>query len=336
MVDRQKMEAMLAWMFQTIGEDLKALVVVDRQGLPIASKLKEGINEELLGGLSSLVEPVMKRISTEFKSGKFGAGTFDTDEYRLIFCEAGPDSVLVLVADGVASIDAMFPYAYLCAEKVARLIDGRPVSPVIPKFGEDDKNQRANIEGGKSIQQIMMEEGNFILKTILGGDGGVGKTTLVTSFLSEKDQFENDYKATIGVSILKKAITFPEWNVEIRFTIFDLAGQQQFARVRMTYFQGAKAGFLVYDVTRRETFDNIKKWYDEAKKIEKDIILILIANKVDLINDRKVTEQEGKALADSLGISYMETSAINKDIVNEAFKTLGFIFIQKNFKAKKI
>jgi small GTP-binding protein len=330
------MEAMLEWMFQSIGEDLRALVVVDRQGLPIASKLKQGINEELLGGLSSLVEPVLKRISSEFKSGKFGAGTFDTDEYRLLFCESGPEAVLVLVADGVASIDTMFPYAYLCAEKVARLIDGRPVSPVIPKFGEDEKAQRAKMEGGKPIQQIMIEEGNFIVKTILGGDGGVGKTTLVTSFLNEKDQFENDYKATIGVSILKKAVMFQEWNVEIRFTIFDLAGQQQFQRVRMTYFQGAKAGFLVYDVTRRETFENIQKWYDEAKKVEKDILLILIANKVDLIDKRVVSEVDGQKLALKLGVPYMETSAINKDIVNEAFKTLGFIFIQKHFKAKQI
>ncbi len=131
---------------------------------------------------------------------------------------------------------------------------------------------------------------------------------------------------------MKKAIQFPEWKVEIRFTIFDLAGQQQFSRVRQTYFQGAKAGFLVYDVTRPDTFDAIKKWYAEAKKAEPNIMLMLIANKVDLEDSRQVTEEQGKALANELQITYMEISALNKEIVNEAFKALGFLFIQKNAK----
>jgi predicted regulator of Ras-like GTPase activity (Roadblock/LC7/MglB family) len=202
------MEAMLGWMFQSIGDHLRALVVVDRQGLPIASKLKEGINEEILGGLSSLVEDVFKRISIEFKSGKFGAGTFDTDEYRLIFCESGPSAVLVL-----------FPYTYLCAEKIARFMDGRLVSPVIPSLDEDDLIQQMKIEGSKVIQHIMIEEGEFNVKMILGGQGGVGKTTLVTSFLSENEQLTNDYKPTIGVSILNKGNPFYDFRFSWSTTI---------------------------------------------------------------------------------------------------------------------
>ena len=65
---------------------------------------------------------------------------------------------------------------------------------------------------------------------------------------------------------MKKAIQFPEWKVEIRFTIFDLAGQQQFSRVRQTYFQGAKAGFLVYDVTRPDTLTLSKNGMPKPKK----------------------------------------------------------------------
>ncbi len=103
---------------------------MDRQGLVFGSQLKPGVSEDVIGGLSALVEPVLKRISTEFKSGAFGTGTFDTDEYQLLFCEAGPSAILVIVADALASIDNLFPYAYLCAEKVARILDDRPVSPV--------------------------------------------------------------------------------------------------------------------------------------------------------------------------------------------------------------
>jgi Ras-related protein Rab-1A len=324
MVDRKKLEALLQWMFQSIGKDLEALVVVDREGLVIASLLKEGIDEEIIGGMAALVEPVLKRISSEFKSGNFGTGSFDTEKNRLIFCEAGPDAILVLVANALASLDRLFPYAYLCSEKITRIFDGRSVSPVIPDFS----NEKENLLGSKDVSQIIIDEGSFVLKTVLCGDGGVGKTTLVTQFI--QSSFEVDYKSTIGVSIMKKAINFEQWNTEVRFTIFDLAGQQQFVRVRQTYFKGAKAGFLIYDVTRRETFENIKNWYKEAMQDESDVMLILIANKIDLVNERKVTEEEGKALAEILKIPYLETSALNKDIVDEAFKTLAFLFIRIN------
>ncbi len=322
MVDVKKLNALIDWMKQSMGEDLMALLVVDRGGLIIASGMKEGIDEELLGGMAALVEPVLSRISSEFSQRNFGTGTFDTDDYRLIFCEAGPNAILVIVADALASIDQMFPYAYLCAEKVARIMDGRPVSPVIPAFGKSDTALDADGE----LKRIVIEQGSFIMKVILGGDGAVGKTTLVNQFV--QDQFDQDYKSTIGVSIMKKAVTFPEWNVEVRLTIFDLAGQAQFARVRQTYFAGAKAGLLVFDCTRRETFDNVKQWYNEAIRVEKDIMLMLIANKIDLEDQRVVTEEEGKALADELGVAYFETSALNKDIVDEAFRTLSFLFIK--------
>jgi len=210
-------------------------------------------------------------------------------------------------------------------------MDDRTVSPVIPVFGNDKSNP---LTGGKDLKQVIMEEGNFILKVILGGEGGVGKTTLVTQFVDEA--FANDYKPTIGVSIMKKAVTFPEWKIEVRFTIFDLAGQQQFQRVRMTYFQGAKAGFLVYDCTRPDTFEAMRKWYVEAKKAEKDIMLMLIANKVDLVDQRKVSEEEGKKLAVEFGIPYMEVNALNKEIVNDAFKALAFMFIQRHAQLKNV
>jgi len=326
MVDRKKLEALLQWMFQSIGKDLEALVVVDREGLVIASLLKEGIdeNEESIGAITAMVEPVFKRISNEYKSGSFGTGSFDTDKNRLIFCEAGPDAILVLIANALASLDRLFPYTYLCAEKITRIFDGRSVSPVIPDF----TNEKEKLHGSKAVSQIIIKEGSFVLKTVLCGDGGVGKTTLVTQFI--QSTFEVDYKSTIGLQIMKKAVKFEQWNTEVRFTIFDLAGQQQFAKVRQTYFQGVKAGFLIYDVTRRETFDNIENWYKETTRVESDALLILVANKIDLENDRKVTEEEGKALAEKLKIPYLETSALNKDIVDEAFKTLAFLFIRDN------
>ena len=321
-IHQEKLKALLNWMFQSVGKDLLAVIVVDRNGLIIGSSLNRDINEDILGGIAALVEPVLKRISSEFQSGSFGTGSFDTADQRLIFCEAGPEAILVVVADGMASLDGLFPYTYLCAEKVARIIDGRSVSPVIPDFHIPSSSEGHN----EDVRRILIQEGAYVLKTILGGDGGVGKTTLVNSFIDST--FEDDYKPTIGVSIMKKSVIFDQWGVQVRLTIFDLAGQQQFMRVRQTYFTGAKAGLLVFDTTRRETFDNIERWYKEAIGAESDMMLMLIGNKIDLVDIRQVSKEEGKALADKLGIIYFETSALDRDLVEEAFRTLAFLFIQ--------
>ncbi|MHA1777436.1 MAG: GTP-binding protein [Promethearchaeota archaeon] len=316
------LEDLLQWMFQSVGDDLLAVVIVDREGLVLASLLKEGLNEEILGGIAALVEPVLKRISSEFQSGNFGTGSFDTADYRLIFCESGPDAILVIAADAMTSIDELFPYTYLCAEKITRILDGRPVSPVIPSFHKATHDTTRH----EDIVRILIREGAYVLKTILGGDGGVGKTTLVNNFIDAT--FEQDYKPTIGVSIMKKAVIFDQWGVEIRLTLFDLAGQQQFSRVRQTYFQGAKAGLLVFDVTRPETYNNIEKWYREATKVEPEIILILVGNKIDKVDERKVTKEQGQLLGEKLNIPYIETSALDKDVVEEAFRTLAFMFLE--------
>ena len=128
---------------------------------------------------------------------------------------------------------------------------------------------------------------------------------------------------------MKKAVTFDQWDVEVRLTIFDLAGQKQFQRVRKTYFAGAKAAFIIYDVTRAETFENVKNWHQECVETNPEMMIILIANKIDMVDQRQITEIQGKALAKELNVAYLETSALDKDIVDEAFRTLAFLFIRK-------
>ena len=118
-------------------------------------------------------------------------------------------------------------------------------------------------------------------------------------------------------------------NTVVRFTIYDLAGQGQFARVRQSYLTNAKAGFLVFDVTGRESFQNVEKWYSEFMKgAGQDICIILIGNKIDLEEIRVVTTQEGEDLAKKLNLPYIETSALNKDLVDEAFHMIAFKLIQ--------
>lgn len=319
-VDRSKLDALLSWMFHAIGEDILSLVIVDRDGLILASKSIENIDEELIGGLSAIVEPVLKRVSREMGGGAFGTGAFDTERNRMIFTEAGPHAVLVAILRLESTIDIIFPYTYLCAEKVARIMDGRPVSPVIPKFSD------TSITPAQIAKDNLEEQGIYKFKCILGGDGAVGKTTLVQTF--SQGVFSEDYKATIGAQIMKKEVTFPDLNVEVRYVIWDLAGQTQFKKVRESYVKGAETGFIVFDVTRRSTFESVNNWFTEIKENAVAWIkLMLIGNKIDLEDQREVTKEEAMELAEKLGIPYMETSALDKDLVDEAFRSLAFYLI---------
>lgn len=331
LVDSERLNALLEWYFEVLGEDIVSVVIADRDGLLMASKSKEeNLDDETIGGLSALIEPVLKRISSEFKSSGFGAGTIDVEDYRLIFVEAGDHAILITICDLISSIDEVFPYAYIAAEKVSRIFDGRTVSPVIPQI---KKTSNISFEGKNTEFKKLEAQGTFAYKVILGGDGAVGKTSLIQTFV--QGQFQQDYKATIGTSIMKKECNFKGWDSSVRFMIWDLAGQKQFTRVRQTYLTNAKGGFLVFDVTRMDTFENINQWYKETiRGAGEDINLMLIGNKIDLKNERVVTTEMGKGLADELDLPYFETSALNNDIVEEAFRTLAFQMIQDKVELK--
>ncbi len=331
-VDREKLKALLKWYKQEVGDDLIAALIVNRDGLIMDSYPEKSIEEEIVGGVSALVEPVLKRITSEFSTGSFGTGTFDTDKYRLIFCEAGPEAVFVSVLDAMAMVDPVFPYAYMTAEKVSRIFDGRSVSPVIPKIiAEEEGHFERKVD---KLQKIQANAQEYAYKLILGGEGAVGKTSMVHRFV--EDSFETDYKATIGTSIMKKECDFETLNSSVRFVIWDLAGQQQFARVRQSYLANARAGILVYDVTRKKTYEKVKDWFDEIKKNTKEISLILVGNKIDLVEDREVSPEEGRELAEELSLSYIETSAKTGENIEDAFRMLALQLIKKDMKSEEV
>jgi small GTP-binding protein len=329
-VDTKKLEALLQWYGQSIGENLIAAIIVNRDGLIIDSLVgdsEKSLDEEIVGGVSALVEPVLTRITEEFSSGSFGTGTFDTEEYRLIFCEAGPEAVLVTILDAIAGVDPVFPYAYLAAEKIARIFDGRTVSPVIPILTRDSSTEKVQKKVNQ-LQKIKVKSGEYAYKLILGGDGAVGKTSMVHRFV--EGTFTKDYKSTIGTSIMKKECQFDELRSKVRFVIWDLAGQSQFKRVRQSYLANAETGILVFDVTNLTSFENVGNWYKEIIKASPNISLIMVGNKIDLEDQRKVSFEEGEKVAKNLGLTYIETSAKTGENINDAFRMLA-LQIVKNY-----
>ncbi|KAM6568798.1 hypothetical protein CsatB_016783 [Cannabis sativa] len=158
-------------------------------------------------------------------------------------------------------------------------------------------------------------------KILLIGDSGVGKSSLLVSFISNTS---DNLAPTIGVDFKIKLLTVD--GKKLKLTIWDTAGQERFRTLTSSYYRGAQGIILVYDVTRRETFTNLSDVW--AKEVElystnQDCVKILVGNKVDRESDRAVSRDEGIALAKELGSMFLECSAKTRENVEQCFEELA-------------
>ncbi|MCQ2821195.1 MAG: GTP-binding protein [archaeon] len=168
---------------------------------------------------------------------------------------------------------------------------------------------------------ISAEEEIFdaIVKILLVGDSGVGKTNIVTKYI--KDEFNENSKATVGVEFCFKKMTIDGKKVNAQ--IWDTAGQEKFRSITASYYKGAKACFVVFDITKKSTFDNVDNWISNVlSQADKGVLILLIGNKTDLEQLREVPLEAAQEKAKSFNIAYMETSAKSGFNLNEAFETL--------------
>lgn len=153
--------------------------------------------------------------------------------------------------------------------------------------------------------------------------------------------FDPATKHTIGVEFATKELVIKNKNVKAQ--IWDTAGQERYRAITKAYYRGAVGALIVYDITDRETFDSLKRWLSEVQaNSDPSIKLMLVGNKCDLVEKRKVHIDEGKAFAEQHGLSFVEASAFNGDAVEDAFDHLmGKIFDQqiariKTFQAEQL
>jgi len=142
------------------------------------------------------------------------------------------------------------------------------------------------------------EVATYNLKVVIVGDSGVGKSNIINRYCN--DQFIQDGKATVGVELENKY--FKANNDVLNVSIWDTAGQERFKSITNAYYRGAHGVIVVFDLTRKETFDNCKNWFNEVKNSNNQNLnnLLLIGNKSDLEDLRKVTQEQGKDLATEL------------------------------------
>ena len=155
---------------------------------------------------------------------------------------------------------------------------------------------------------ISDEELDFIFKVVFLGDSSVGKSNIISKY--KLNEFNRNSKSTVGVEFYSKIITQNNKNIKIQ--IWDTAGQERFKSITKSYYKGAKGAIIVYDITRRATFENVQEWFKDTKTMGDNthIVLMLVGNKCDLENERAVTKEEANQKASAWKAKYIETSAL--------------------------
>ncbi len=160
---------------------------------------------------------------------------------------------------------------------------------------------------------------DYIFKLVLIGDTCVGKSCILVRF--SDDIFDDNYVTTIGVDFRFKTMVVK--NKVVKIQIWDTAGQERYKAITRAYYKGAKGAFIVYDITRKETFDDIDKWRNElVSSCNKEVTVMLIGNKCDLEDQREITKEQGEEKAKSFGFSFIETSALSGENLEKGFEML--------------
>jgi small GTP-binding protein len=159
-------------------------------------------------------------------------------------------------------------------------------------------------------------EPDFLLKLILVGDSGVGKTNLLSQFA--RNRFNPESKTTIGVEFATKTL-----NVDgkvVKAQIWDTAGQERYRAITSSYYKGAVGALILYDITSSVSFASVPRWLEELRNLaEPSILIMLVGNKLDRVEARSVATEEGKNFADRESLLFLETSAKESTNVEQAF-----------------
>ena len=170
------------------------------------------------------------------------------------------------------------------------------------------------------------------VKAVLLGESGVGKTCIIARFIN--GTFENNIMSTTGASYAGKTMIFDEFDGKcVKFEIWDTAGQEKYRSLTKIFYKDARIAILVYDITRKDSFEELKNyWYAQLKESSPDNIIIgIAANKCDLYDNEQVPEDEARAFANEIGAVFKLTSANTNTGIEELFRALGCRILDPNY-----
>ena len=178
------------------------------------------------------------------------------------------------------------------------------------------------------------ENQNKTTKVVLIGDSGVGKTCIISRFIS--NEFEKNLDSTDGASYGTKELYLPKLKKKIILDIWDTAGQERYKSLTKFFYKDAQIIIMVYDITKKQTFENLKnQWYKEIQELsEKNYILAIVGNKSDLYETEQISEKEAREFAESINAIYELTSAQNNSGIQQLFEDVGMKYLAPDFQEK--
>lgn len=286
--------------------DLIAALVVDFNGFIIAKKSIKKFDDELIGGITTLLDQTLNRIKGLTQS-EFGSGSFDIDQFRLFYIQLGKNTraLLVLIGDHYSHLDRYVPYSYIIADKISLLLSDCDVACKFPSITED--------------ADLILDPNSKNL--IIVGSEAVGKSTFSRRVCD--DSFVENYHPTLGISVIEKELEMVP-HKSIKVNIFDLSSLKSFGKVRKYFYTYASAVLIMFDYSREETFNDIEDWINEARHFigEKEIPFIIVGNKVDLYANNYELKKRAEQIAVDHNYRFFETSIRNNQGLDELFKYL--------------
>lgn len=277
--------------------DLNAVLVVDFNGFVIAKKSIRKFDDELIGGIMTLLDQTLNRIKGLTQS-ELGSGSFDIDQFRLFYIQLGKDTgaLLVLIGNPYSHLDMYMPYAHIIANKISLLLTDCSVSCSFPSL--NDKGDLMLQKNSKNI--------------ILIGSEAVGKTTFAIRCCD--DSIIEKYHPTIGVSVIEKTFKIDEENSRI-LNFFDLSSLTSFAKVRRYFYNYADAVLIMFDYSHIESVNELETWIEEAHQFIDDsqVPFAIIGNKIDLLEDKEAIKKQALEIANKYNYKFFEISVLSKE-----------------------
>ena len=171
-------------------------------------------------------------------------------------------------------------------------------------------------------------------KVVLLGDSGVGKTCIISRYIS--GEFQSNIASTNGASYASKNVKFEKIGKNLLLDIWDTAGQEKYKGLTKYFYKDASIIILVYDIALKESFQHlIEFWYPQLKEnCEKNVVLGIAGNKCDKYEQEQVQENDAKEFAEKVNAAFQLTSAQNNTGIDELFEELGSKYLDPNFQQK--
>lgn len=162
---------------------------------------------------------------------------------------------------------------------------------------------------------------NYVFKVVMVGEAGVGKTSLMYNYVYGSPPAES--RITIGVEVGSRIIEMSHDDQKVKLHIWDTSGQEKFRSITRSYYRGAAGCIVLYDVTRRSSFNRVLDWVNDMRSLAptNHTVIMLVGTKTDLEDERVISKEEGEALAEQEGLLFAETNFTERP--ETVFRTLG-------------